>query len=54
MKSQESNDRYFPPEAKAMRLSTKVHILAGSLGGNPSINDYRGGSESCVGFGDED
>ena len=54
MKSQESNERYFTPEAKVTRLSTKVHILAGSLYGNPSINDYRGGSESSVGFGDED
>lgn len=48
------NIRYISPQINVLRISTRTHILNTSLDGNPSINDYRGGSDSYVGFGDED
>ena len=48
------NIRYNSPQINVLRISTRTHILNTSLDGNPSINDYRGGSDSYVGFGDED
>ena len=46
--------RYIAPLTKVIRISTTTQILNTSLDGNPSVNGYRDGSESCIGFGDED
>ena len=48
------NVRYLSPQTKVLRISTTTQILNTSLDGNPSVNDYRDGSESCIGFGDDD
>lgn len=39
---------------KVFRVSTKTHILQASIGGTPGVNDYENGSESYIGFGDDD
>ena len=49
-----SASRYITPLTKVLRISTKTQILNTSLDGNPSVNGYRDGSESYVGFGDDD
>ncbi len=46
--------RYIAPLTKVIPISTRTQILNSSLDGNPSVNGYRDGSESCIGFGDED
>ena len=46
--------RYIAPLTKVILISTRTQILNSSLDGNPSVNDYRGGSDSYVGFGDDD
>ena len=46
--------RYIAPLTKVIRISTRTQILNTSLDGNPSVNDYRGGSDSYYGFGDDD
>ena len=46
--------RYIAPLTKLIRISTRTQILNTSLDGNPSVNDYRGGSDSYVGFGDDE
>ena len=45
---------YFAPLVKVVRVSTGTRILAGSLEGNPGINDYEGGSSSEFHFGGDD
>ena len=49
-----SKKEYRTPQAKVVSISTSSHILENSLGGSLGLNDYNRGSESCVGFGDED
>ena len=51
---QESTERYVPPKAKVVKISTRAHILQSSLDGNPSVNDYRDGSDSVYGFGGDE
>lgn len=46
--------RYIAPLTKVILISTRTQILNTSLDGNPSVNDYRGGSDSYVGFGDDE
>lgn len=46
--------RYITPLTKVLRISTTTQILNTSLDGNPSVNGYRDGSESCIGFGGDD
>ena len=48
------NIRYISPQINVIQISTRTHILNTSLDGNPSVNGYRDGSESCIGFGDDD
>ena len=45
---------YISPQINVLRISTRTHILNTSLDGNPSVNGYRDGSESCIGFGGDD
>lgn len=49
-----NNVRYICPQVNVFMVSTKTQILNTSLDGNPSVNGYRDGSESCIGFGDDD
>lgn len=49
-----NNARYICPQVKVFMVSTRTQILNSSLDGNPSINDNRGGSDSYVGFGDDE
>ena len=49
-----NNARYIYPQMKVIMVSTITQILNTSLDGNPSVNDYRGGSDSVIGFGDDD
>ena len=46
--------RYIAPLTMVIRISTINQILYSSLDGNPSVNDYRGGSDSYYGFGDDE
>ena len=49
-----NNARYIYPQMKVIMVSITTQILNTSLDGNPSVNGYRDGSESCIVFGDED
>ncbi len=51
---QESTERYVPPKAKVVKISTRAHILQSSIGGTPGLNDYEKGSDSAYGFGDDE
>ena len=46
--------RYIAPLTKVIRISTRTQILNTSLDGNPSVNDYRDGSDSAYGFGGDE
>ena len=54
MTDQVNNARYICPQLKVLMVSTRVQILNASLDGNPSVNGYRDGSESCIGFGGDE
>lgn len=45
---------YSAPAVRVVSISTCSRILGGSLGGNLGLNDYNRGSESIVGFGDDE
>ena len=34
---QESTERYVPPKAKVVKISTRAHILQSSIGGTPGL-----------------
>ena len=46
--------KYSAPISKVVSISIKAQILADSLYGSVSANEYNRGSESYVGFGDDE
>ena len=45
--------RYSSPKVNVIEVKVQ-NMLCGSLDGSPSTNDYNRGSDSYIGFGDED
>lgn len=52
-KTMNTAPKYSAPNAKVVSISIKAQILADSLYGSVSANEYNRGSESYVGFGDD-
>ncbi|MBQ0080849.1 MAG: hypothetical protein KBS95_04810 [Alistipes sp.] len=46
--------QYTSPQNRVVRIATRAHILNTSLDGSPSSNPWESGSESAIGFGDDD
>ena len=46
--------RYIAPIVKVVSISTKAHILQGSIVSSVNVNGYSQGSESYVGLGDDE
>ncbi len=45
--------RYSSPQIKVVSVKSRC-VLCGSLFGEPDVNDYNEGSNSYIGFGDEE